>query len=1010
MFRKTVLVRALSIAFSTAALSIAVQAPVMAQSNATGNIFGRVDAPAGASIVLLNTDTGLKRTVTPEANGRYQATALPIGHYKVDLVRDGKIASTVETDVIIGQGAEASFGAAVQSVQVTGRRNRIDISNTNNGATFTARELAALPIAKSVDAIIQLAPNTTRADSRYAGGASFGGGGASENAYYINGFPVTNALTQLGASELPFGAIAQAQILTGGFGAEFGRSVGGVVNITTKSGTNNWEAGGLISVTPDAGRGTPKSGYYANTGATENAKTDGKILFDRRFNKTDNMQVGAYVGGPLVKDKLFMFVAAEQTRNDREFINLASSSTQANRLGWADSKQRIDRYLAKFDWNLSDNHRLEMTLIGDTPKTDVKRSGFDYATGTRNGVVASSEHYSNIANQDGGNGGTSRILKYTGNLTEDLTVQVLYGQGESKHKNTYDGYDVNQPLFQVSAPVNARAPGITYAAPQVLTGLLTAVGAKEETKSFRLDLEYKIGNHTVRAGLDDNKLSSLNAGDFRAGGGIYTYRFTPTPNTPISIGGIRTAVASGGGLGTQGYYGSASIFNSVTNAYSDQSAQYIEDRWQITKDVLLTAGLRNEQFTNKNGDQVAFMDMKNQIAPRFSASWDVNGDASFKVFGSAGRYHVQIPTHLAVRGASRSLNTIQYFTYTGVDANGAPTGRVNLTPAYSANNEYYQAKDAKTLSAIDLKPTYQDELTIGFEKAFSPSLNFGVKGTYRTLVTTIDDFCDFRPIDAWAARNHVDTSNYGGFGCANFNPGEANSFWIDFAGNKTYSKVELSKEDLGFPDAKRVYAAVDVFAEHPMRNGWYGKVNYTWSRNRGNTEGQTLSDVAQTDVAATQTWDHPELMVGAYGDLPNHREHQIKAFGFYELTPQWSIGGNALIASGRPKNCIGNDETVDPDVSYGSAYRTCGGVAMPRGTAGRLPWDTRLDMNVVFKPQQVKGLALKVDVFNVFDSQTTQTIDEVYNSAGSVSSTYGRTISYTAPRSIRLSAEYNHKF
>ena len=179
MFRKTVLVRALSIAFSTAALSIAVQAPVMAQSNATGNIFGRVDAPVGASIVLLNTDTGLKRTVTPEANGRYQATALPIGHYKVDLVRDGKIASTAETDVIIGQGAEASFGAAVQSVQVTGRRNRIDISNTNNGATFTARELAALPIAKSVDAIIQLAPNTTRADSRYAGGASFGGGGAS---------------------------------------------------------------------------------------------------------------------------------------------------------------------------------------------------------------------------------------------------------------------------------------------------------------------------------------------------------------------------------------------------------------------------------------------------------------------------------------------------------------------------------------------------------------------------------------------------------------------------------------------------------------------------------------------------------------------------------------------------------------------------------------------------------------------------------------------------------------
>jgi hypothetical protein len=73
--------------------------------------------------------------------------------------------------------------------------------------------------ARKVEPIIQLAPNTTRADSRFAGGASFGGGAASENSYYINGFPVVNPLTGLGASQLPFGAIAEAQVLTGGSGA-----------------------------------------------------------------------------------------------------------------------------------------------------------------------------------------------------------------------------------------------------------------------------------------------------------------------------------------------------------------------------------------------------------------------------------------------------------------------------------------------------------------------------------------------------------------------------------------------------------------------------------------------------------------------------------------------------------------------------------------------------------------------------------------------------------------------
>jgi len=254
MFKKTVMVHALTLAFGAAVISTGVVQTASAQSNASGNIVGTVEQPAGATVNLVNTGTGLKRSIVPEASGRYQATTLPAGHYKVDLVRDGNIVNSVEVDVLVGQGVDASFvtaTAGIQSVQVRGRRSRIDVSNTNNGATFTARELAALPIAQNVGAIIQLAPNTTRADSRYAGGASFGGGGASENAYYINGMVVTNALTQLGSSELPFGAIAQAQILTGGYGAEFGRSVGGVVNITTKSGTNDWEVGGTLSITPN---------------------------------------------------------------------------------------------------------------------------------------------------------------------------------------------------------------------------------------------------------------------------------------------------------------------------------------------------------------------------------------------------------------------------------------------------------------------------------------------------------------------------------------------------------------------------------------------------------------------------------------------------------------------------------------------------------------------------------------------------------------------------------------
>jgi len=122
---------------------------------------------------------------------------------------------------------------------VTSRRPTIDVSNTNNGAVFTARQLAALPIAQNLSGIIQLAPGTSRGNPRI-GGDSFGGAGVTENAYFINGFPVTNVYRQIGSTTLPFFAIAQAQILQGGYSAEFGRSTGGVVNITTKSGPAAW--------------------------------------------------------------------------------------------------------------------------------------------------------------------------------------------------------------------------------------------------------------------------------------------------------------------------------------------------------------------------------------------------------------------------------------------------------------------------------------------------------------------------------------------------------------------------------------------------------------------------------------------------------------------------------------------------------------------------------------------------------------------------------------------------
>ncbi|WP_426209605.1 carboxypeptidase-like regulatory domain-containing protein [Massilia sp. TWP1-3-3] len=104
MFKKTILAHALTVAFMGAALTAGVSNPAMAQSNASGTIFGDATV-GGASVLVRNLDTNLQRRVTADASGRYQVTALPVGRYKVEVIQGDKVVNTSEVDVIAGQGA-----------------------------------------------------------------------------------------------------------------------------------------------------------------------------------------------------------------------------------------------------------------------------------------------------------------------------------------------------------------------------------------------------------------------------------------------------------------------------------------------------------------------------------------------------------------------------------------------------------------------------------------------------------------------------------------------------------------------------------------------------------------------------------------------------------------------------------------------------------------------------------------------------------------------------------------
>ncbi len=985
-------------------IGLALAGQAWGQSNATTTIFGEVKAPSGASVVVQNLETGVQRTLTPDAAGRYVANSMPPGRYAVKVLRSGAVEATQEVEARVGSGVEANFGGAeMQKVTVSSVRNRIDVSNTNNGVVFTAKELKQIPVANDVASVVQLTPGVSRGtNSQYGSAPSIAGSGQSENAFYVNGFPITNILTQVGASELPFGAISNMQVLSGGYGAEFGRSTGGVINITTRSGGNKFEFGGKVATIPASLRGKPENTYYPNTGA--NPDTDGKLLYWNRDNRTTSKVYGLYGSGPIIENKLFAFVALEQTKTNSSSIGAASSAGQITSNGWNRSDTTVKRYLGKIDYNLTDNHHFEFTKLYDQTRTTSQVYGFDYGTLTHNDVPGGkAQETINCCSSASAPGANIGIFKYTGYLTDALTVTALYGDSRTSHRRIPEGY--NPALAQTSSAVTARVPGLTYNNPQTVTGSLVDPSSHDNQKGMRLDAEYKLGDHSLRAGIDRLKVDSL-VGTTLAGGYRWTYRKASDPNRPIN--GAFETPAQGGGYGVQGYYVTKDITNRLARPTSTQSAQYLQDHYQVTERLLLDLGLRREQFTNYTTEGDAFISQRNMIAPRIGATWDANGDSSLKVYANAGRYHLPVPSNLSSNMASPSLNTSEFFTYTGVDPNtGAPTGLHAISKPYSANNAYGVGRDAREVTAIGLKPLSQDEVALGIEKAISRKLVLGAGLLYRKLNDTNDDTCDQRPIDAWAARNNVDTSNWSGFQCAIINPGRDNNLWIDFADGKGLRQVDITAAEWGNPKPDRTYRALNLSVEHPMSDGWYGKLTYTLSSLKGNMEGQT-DTIGGGDVALTVSDDHKELMYNAYGYLPSDHRHQVKAYGFWQATPEWMVGGNLALTSGAPRNCIGAlPPELHFDNDYGDAYFFCDGKPAPRGSRGRMPWQAQLDLNVAYTPAWAKGLSLKLDVFNVFDRQTVTRYNETREDAGAIARHYLEVSSRTAPRSVRLTAEYN---
>jgi len=969
----------------------------MAQST-SGDIAGSA-ATAGETVQVKSLNSGVVRQVTAGADGRFRVPSLPAGSYEVTA---GGTTRTVT--VVAGQTASAAFAEATALDTVTVRAsgpNAIDATSVESRTTFTANQLNTLPVPRDITSVSLLTPGTVAA-SGYFGPASFGGASAAENSYYVSGFNVTNLYDSLSFSEVPFQAIDQLDIQTGGYGAEYGFSTGGVTSVNVKRGTNEWKGGFSWSGEPDWGRGNQDA----------DKRTDGALLRSYDNNYRSNNTYTAWVGGPLIQDKLFIFALGEFGQSNSTSYGSRAATAVRGSSGTStppasmsttayDYESKDPYWLVKLDWYLNDANHFEYTGFDNS-----RRYTYDYYDAAYEGNDPAKTDYT--GQLVGKSGGQTDVFKWTSYLTDNLTGSVQYGQMRNRSSqftvspdgvtSYYDG-DINSPIGAcpyVYSYITGSKEGCA------VTSSVDLLGGRNERKSTRVDFDWQLADHKVGFGYSDEKWKSKSGSAYSAGAYWYVYE-----DDTADLYNFRT----GGGVEI------------------GQKSWYLEDNWQISDNFMLYAGVRNDSFDNKNGDGASFVKQDNIWQPRLGFAWDVLGDGSSKLFGSAGRYSLPIAANVALRAATASYYTITTYATAGQDpTNAAPIVTGQLGEPYIVNGENGTTPDPKAVAAEGLKPYTQDEVILGYQQQLSSDMAWldgwtvGIKGTFRRINNVIDDTCDTRQVYLAAQQAGYDVSSWGDQwglpeglpGCYLYNPGKDMTITLDVDGNGTPETITVDADKLG-PKAKRYYKAVTLSADRTGEN-WYVSANYTWSKLNGNYEGLVKSTNGQDDTGTTSDFDFAEIMYGADGYLFNDHRHSFKLYGGYKFNDEWSMGANLLVQSGAPVSCLGGGMgTFGTEYGYSGVFHTCNVGAddiAKLGTAGRTPWTASLSPNVVYKPRWLEGLSAQLSVMNLFNNIKPLQVYETkfgVSSTGRITDYYNYQVGkyYTDPRTLRLQLQYD---
>lgn len=300
--------------FLAVALATFVLLGPAAYAQTTGTIQGTVTDTDGigypdASVTVASPQMiGGQQVRSTDADGFYKFTDLLPGAYSVTVVAEGfpaeqrqnvlvQINRQVTVDVQLKEGSTTTIIVEGNSGPI------VDTESTTVGQVLTQEFLQRVPSGRSYQDAVQLSAGVSKGSG---GNPNMAGGGTSENTFLLDGATVTDPVTGTFGQNFNFDAIQQIEVLLGGFDAEYGISLGGIINIVTDNGTNNLEFD--TSVYYQNGGWSPKKDARYTSDGYDLAATQ----FDSAFQ---TLQIGAKVSGPLVQDKAWFVFSYQHDRS-----------------------------------------------------------------------------------------------------------------------------------------------------------------------------------------------------------------------------------------------------------------------------------------------------------------------------------------------------------------------------------------------------------------------------------------------------------------------------------------------------------------------------------------------------------------------------------------------------------------------------------------------------------------------------------------------------------------------